>query len=464
MAWDQVAKLSPDQLAQIQSAMYASTNSGEGSSSASGPRQVSVGGYNWAPVTDANGNVTGYRAFVDDPNANNSPALYNGRQYVSFDTSGQQNGTGTLSGFKNGGFEDYLPFVLAGAGLGAGALAAGAGAGAGGAAATAGGLDSAGGVLNSAVMGGGAGAGDVGAGLAAGSTAGGLDSAGGVLNSAVMGGGADATTAAATAGGASGIQTLGAVPQVTVPAASTFPTLTTGGGSGVMDLVAKYAGPAASLVGAGLQSSAAKSAADAQTQAINNATQTQKDALDKIIALNEPFRQAGLTSVNALLTAYGLQPGDNSGWAMKDFTPSDLTTDPSYQWRLDQGQQALERSAAAKGGLQSGGFMKDLTNYAQGAASQEYGNEYQRYMQNRQAKVNNLLTTAGYGPQATQSDVSSTQNNSNNVSQLQQDSGNVTAAKDITSANSWMNGITQGLSSYQNNELLKRLIPGYGGF
>jgi len=72
--------------------------------------------------------------------------------------------------------------------------------------------------------------------------------------------------------------------------------------------------------------------------------------------------------------------------ALSDFEtwgqdPNAITSDPSYQWRLGQGQEALENSAIARGGMLSGNFAKDLTNYAQNAASQEYGNEFNRWMQ-----------------------------------------------------------------------------------
>ena len=52
--------------------------------------------------------------------------------------------------------------------------------------------------------------------------------------------------------------------------------------------------------------------------------------------------------------------------------------DPGYQFRLQQGQQALENSAAAKGMLRTGGTMKGLMDYNQAAASQEYDKTYGR--------------------------------------------------------------------------------------
>jgi hypothetical protein len=462
MAWDQVSSMTPAQLSQIKSdfaPQYSATGGGEAGSSTYIPSQVTEGDLNYIP--NSNG---GYLAFKNNPAFNTEGGIegYNGQPYTQIDAQGNVIGQGTLSGIsKDSAFKKWGPFAMVAgpmalsmSGVAAAGAAAGAGgeAGAGGiaGASTAGGIDTAGNVLNGAVMNGAGDAAAAGGTAAAGagaSTAGGIDSAGNVLNSTVMNG-VDAGTAAGTAGTAAGT------------------TAATSGGSTASNILAKIAanpmslaGPAASLVSGVLSSNAAKDAANAQLSATKTATDQQNAALDKVIALNEPFRQGGIQGLNALTTAYGLTPGTDSGWAMKDFTPSDMTTDPSYQWRLQQGQQALERSAAAKGGLLSGGFGKDLTNYAQGAASQEYGNEYQRYMQNRTAKVNQLSTLAGYGQTATGSDANSTQSTANNVSNLTTQGGNATASGIVGGANAWNNALSQGLSQYQNNELLNRLLP-----
>lgn len=54
------------------------------------------------------------------------------------------------------------------------------------------------------------------------------------------------------------------------------------------------------------------------------------------------------------------------------------TSDPSYQWRFGQGQQAVERSMGGAGLLNSGNFLTALTDYGQGQASSEYGNQFSR--------------------------------------------------------------------------------------
>lgn len=55
--------------------------------------------------------------------------------------------------------------------------------------------------------------------------------------------------------------------------------------------------------------------------------------------------------------------------------------DPSYQWRFQQGQQAAERSLASRGLLNSGNAAIELQQYGQGAASQEYGAQFNRLLQ-----------------------------------------------------------------------------------
>jgi hypothetical protein len=61
--------------------------------------------------------------------------------------------------------------------------------------------------------------------------------------------------------------------------------------------------------------------------------------------------------------------------------PNAVTSDPSYQWRFNQGQNAVENSAAAAGGALSGNAFRGIVDYGQNAASQEYGSEFARRMQ-----------------------------------------------------------------------------------
>lgn len=81
--------------------------------------------------------------------------------------------------------------------------------------------------------------------------------------------------------------------------------------------------------------------------------------------------------------------------------------DPSYQFRLAEGQKALERSAAARGTLLGGGTLKALTNYGQNAASQEYQSAFNRALSSfganqsaRQQRLGTLSSLAGMGATA----------------------------------------------------------------
>lgn len=61
--------------------------------------------------------------------------------------------------------------------------------------------------------------------------------------------------------------------------------------------------------------------------------------------------------------------------------------DPGYKFRLGQGQQVLENSASARGLLNSGGTLKDILDYGQNAASQEYQNVFNRDLGTYQTNV-----------------------------------------------------------------------------
>jgi hypothetical protein len=86
-----------------------------------------------------------------------------------------------------------------------------------------------------------------------------------------------------------------------------------------------------------------------------------------------PFQQEDYTAA----TPFGQDP-----YAAADPftgpTAADMAADPSYQFRLQQGQEALERSGAARGVTNTGGTLRDILDYGQQAASQEYGNVYGR--------------------------------------------------------------------------------------
>lgn len=110
-----------------------------------------------------------------------------------------------------------------------------------------------------------------------------------------------------------------------------------------------------------------------------------------------PYQQFGQESTNRLATLMGLRPGADSGALMEQPTLNQLQMDPGYAFREQQGMQAVNRSAAANAGLQSGSALKAAQRFGQDMASQEYGNAYNRFMQNRQNQIAMLQGGVGTG-------------------------------------------------------------------
>lgn len=111
-------------------------------------------------------------------------------------------------------------------------------------------------------------------------------------------------------------------------------------------------------------------------------------------AAYQPYQQFGTEATNRLAVLMGLRPGVDSGSIMQQPTIEQLQMDPGYAFREQQGMQAVNRTAAAQAGLQSGSALKAAQRFGQDMASQEYGNAYNRFMANR-ANQMALLQNAG---------------------------------------------------------------------
>ena len=81
---------------------------------------------------------------------------------------------------------------------------------------------------------------------------------------------------------------------------------------------------------------------------------------------------------------YQYTPTESRSLGQFNFKPPTLTDDPGYNFRLRQGQEALDASAASRGGLGSGAQLKALQNFGQEIGSQEYGAAYGRSWQQQQ--------------------------------------------------------------------------------
>lgn len=79
--------------------------------------------------------------------------------------------------------------------------------------------------------------------------------------------------------------------------------------------------------------------------------------------------------------------------AFQPRNPADVANDPGYQFQMQQGLQGVERGAAAKGTLLTGGTLKALSGYGQGLAStyldKYYNRDMQEYLLGRENFYNN---------------------------------------------------------------------------
>ena len=137
---------------------------------------------------------------------------------------------------------------------------------------------------------------------------------------------------------------------------------------------------AATLIGAKMSGDAAKSAASTSAASADKATELQRQMYEEGVARQQPFLQTGTEFFNQLAA---LQRGG------PDAAQRFLQMDPGYGFRLSEGLKALDRQAAARGGLISGGALKAAQRYGQDVASQEFGAAYNR-----------LGGLAGIGPSA----------------------------------------------------------------
>lgn len=188
------------------------------------------------------------------------------------------------------------------------------------------------------------------------------------------------------------------------------------GGALTIGLISGGLSAGGSIAGGKNSANAQEQAAQLQATAQNNATNLNASIFSKEQQNIAPYVQAGQGAVNSLqgmLAPSGAPTGTSAGpsgpngtWAPSDITASSATqqwttpfnfngvnllNSPEYTFDLNQGLQAVQRSAAANGGLVSGGAMKDISNYAQGNALNSFQQAYGNALTNYQTAYNTFL-------------------------------------------------------------------------
>jgi hypothetical protein len=202
----------------------------------------------------------------------------------------------------------------------------------------------------------------------------------------------------------------------------------------------------------------ANKASKTQAQAATQAADIQKSQFEQTREDQAPYRAAGYNALAEMQRTAGNVPG-----AFK-FGNEAMYQDPGYAFRLSEGQKALDRSAAARGGLISGGALKAATRYGQDMGSQEYGNAYNRALTSYNTGVasenqlyNRQAALSGIGQTSTNLVGQAGQNYANNAGNLMTSGAAANAAGQVGMANAFTGGLGTYLNYTNNNALLNAL-------
>lgn len=152
-----------------------------------------------------------------------------------------------------------------------------------------------------------------------------------------------------------------------------------------------------------------------------------------------------------------------------DYSMVDFYKDPSYNFRLQQGEQALTRAQSARGTAQGTPGLKSLMRYNQDYASNEYGAAFSRAFgvdqSNKQNQFNFLAAIANQGQNAAAGTGSISMTGANTAANAMMAGGAASAQGIMGSASSTNNAVQGGLSNYmyqQRYDQMMQRMPVFG--
>ena len=139
------------------------------------------------------------------------------------------------------------------------------------------------------------------------------------------------------------------------------------------------------------QDKSAKTGMAAEERMSEKNLEFQREMADEQRADFQPWRDAGQRALASI------EQGIESG--AFEVGKINLEDDPGYRVRMQEGIDALDASASARGRLLSGAQDKAITRFGQEQGSKEYANAYARELQKKQQKYN-ILSNISQGGQA----------------------------------------------------------------
>lgn len=259
---------------------------------------------------------------------------------------------------------------------------------------------------------------------------------------------------------------------------------------GTAAAIAIGVGAAGSVASSAIGASTAGKAASTQANAADRAAQLQYNLGEQQLQQNNsqfaqqqqniaPWLQSGQQALGQLSSLVPqLNQEESQYGSFQAPTGAQAAATPGYQFQLQQGQQALENSAAAKGGLLTGGTAKALDQYSQGLADstyqQTYNNAFGQYQQNYNQfenslsnQYNRLAGLSGTGRQAANALGQLSQQNSNTGAQIASNIGSQVGANinnaGAATASGYIgagNAVNGGIGGIQQSILLSQLLGG----
>jgi hypothetical protein len=195
------------------------------------------------------------------------------------------------------------------------------------------------------------------------------------------------------------------------------------------------------VAGAAISSSGAKSAAQTSANAAQAGANTQLQMFNTTQADYAPQIALGQGAANMLSSIYGVGGTGTGGSASGQPNPnySAFYNTPGYQFTLNQGENQINRAAAANGSLYSSNTLTSLNNYAQNTASTQY-NSY----------INQLLSMAGLGNAAASGVGSAATTTGQGVANSLLNAGNANASGVLGSANAFSNALGSISNGFSN--------------
>ena len=165
-----------------------------------------------------------------------------------------------------------------------------------------------------------------------------------------------------------------------------------------------------------------------------------------------PALQARNASLAHLQKLLGID-GSGGGMATSP-TAAQVQAEPGYQFGLQQGQQALNHQAAARGMSNSGAALMAAQRYGTDYAGTKYNDAWNRLQGEQTNQVNRLASVAGLGQTGASQVAQSGQQYANNAGNIGMSAANAQGAAGIAQANTW-GGIGNNLAGWYYNKNLK---------